>query len=173
MNRAGFLETVGSPYGFVKVDDEEEVKWMPHFLYRLEGRTTYVKKLRGFKMNTKVDLMNEFGAALQFFDGFGENWHALKDCLRSLEESDKSDSYLIIISDSQKVLLNESPEALHWLITTIVEVGEYWSEAISDGDIFDRPPRPFKVLFRVPSQDDLRLFSARVGDDMAKIKVIR
>ena len=44
-----------------------------------EPKGAAIRKLRGHKMHGVPELMEEFGAALQFFDDFGENWHALKE----------------------------------------------------------------------------------------------
>src|SRR5438552_17320122 len=40
--------------------------------------------LRGHKCRTSDQLFDEFGAALQFPEYFGENWDALNDCLTDL-----------------------------------------------------------------------------------------
>ena len=50
-------------------------------------------------MRRLPDLMNEFGAALQFFDGFGENWHALKECLSYLDEWLPATAYVLVVSN--------------------------------------------------------------------------
>jgi len=41
--------------------------------------------LRASKMSTQQDLFNEFGAALQFGDYFGENWNAFNECINDLD----------------------------------------------------------------------------------------
>ena len=48
------------------------------------------RQVRGRKMTTKAELMNEMAAALQFPAYFGENWDALNDCLRDFAGSHKS-----------------------------------------------------------------------------------
>ena len=64
----------------------EDERWIPSRLYGRPDVKAAIKVLRGNKMRSRQGLMNEFGAALQFFEGFGENWHALKDCLSHLDE---------------------------------------------------------------------------------------
>jgi len=60
------------------VSDAEE-EWIPAVFYSAGDSQTAVRVLRGKKMRTTPRLMDELGAALQFFYGFGENWHALKE----------------------------------------------------------------------------------------------
>ena len=97
-------------------------------------------------MRSLQGLMDEFGAALQFFEGFGENWHALKECLSYLDEWLPADQYILLISNSDQVLVND-PSQLKWLLKTLHEVGQWWLEPITDNESFNRPSKRFKAIF--------------------------
>jgi hypothetical protein len=92
--------------------------------------------------------MDEFGAALQFFDAFGENWYALKECLCYLDEWLPGDSYLLVITEPFSVLIKEEDQELSWLIQTIREVGEWWKEPIVNNGRFNRGPIPFHTILQ-------------------------
>jgi len=104
--------------------------------------------LRGNKMRTRQSLMDEIAAAFQFFDGFGENWHALRECLSYLDQWLPAESYVVVVERAEEVLA-EAPEELWAFFKSVAEAGEHWSEPIADGDRFDRPAKPFHVLMNV------------------------
>ncbi len=54
--------------------------------------------------------MNEFSAAFQFFDGFGENWGALEECLCYLDEWLPADGYVVLIEGVEFLLAEEASE---------------------------------------------------------------
>lgn len=136
------------PWIFVDVLSDEERKRMPSFFYDKPGSSPVIRVLRGHKMATVQGLMDEFGAALQFFDGFGENWYALKDCLCYLDEWMKGDAYILIITRPWRLLRDESSEQLDWLYTTLNEVGDWWSKPIANNEPYNRPPIPFHVVLQ-------------------------
>jgi hypothetical protein len=105
-------------------------KYIPHFMFRSNLRL--IRVIRGKKMTSRQSLMNEFGAALQFPNCFGENWLALEDCLCELNECKPFAECLIIISDAQLVLSDEGEKSLHALLLTIHNVCTWWSYAITD-----------------------------------------
>ena len=89
--------------------------------------------------------MDEFGAALQFFQGFGENWWALSDCLSRLDEWLPAAAYVLVVEQAEDVLADQSDQLI-WLLKTLDETGTSWSRPVTDGDIFDRPAIPFHTL---------------------------
>jgi hypothetical protein len=143
-----YLHRVESPWIYLGAGERERKSWIPSHFYARDERSLCVRKLRGQKMRDKAALMNEFGAALQFFDGFGENWHALGDCLRSLDEWLPGDGYVLVVENAD-VLLRDEPAEMVWLLKVLHEVGAFWAKPIADGDRFDRPARPFHVLLHL------------------------
>ena len=105
-----------------------------------------VRHLRGPKMRTADALMNEFAAALQFFDGFGENWHALQECLEYMDEWLPAHMYVLVIEHAEELLQEEPANQMSALLTTLHKAGEWWAKPIQDNDRFNRPAIPFHVL---------------------------
>ncbi len=99
-------------------------------------------------MRTVSSLMDEFAAAFQFFDGFGENWLALSDCLQCLNDWMPADAYVVLIDRAQEILADEG-EAHPALLTTLDECAEAWSREVRGNGHFDRNAIPFQVLFNV------------------------
>lgn len=100
-------------------------------------------------MRTTQALMNEFGAALQFFEGFGENWYALEECLEYLNEWLPADAYVLVVENAEELLQEEQPNQMSALLKTLHEAGESWAKPITDNDRFNRRAIPFHVLLHV------------------------
>lgn len=96
--------------------------------------------------------MDEFGAAFQFFEGFGENWYALEDCLECLDEWLPADSYILIVECAEEMLCEEIPEELTLFLITMDRVGKSWSKSIEDNGRFNRKSIPFHALLHVSPQ---------------------
>lgn len=174
MTTSSFIGSCATPFVLLKVEDEDDRKWLPEHLYKLEGRAVIVRALRGLKMKSVQGFMNEIGAALQFFDGFGENWHAVKDCMVSLREWMPADSYVIVVTNAQEVLTQEvDDKQFHWFIQTMHEVGQFWSSPINDGDIFDRCAIPFHVILRSRSEEGNQQIKNRLGRDITMVGEIK
>jgi hypothetical protein len=101
--------------------------------------------------------MNEFGAALQFFEGFGENWYALKECLEYLDEWLPADAYILVIENSEELLEEEPPNQLSAFLKTLHEAGDFWMKPISDNDRFNRKGIPFHVMLNVSDNKPLAI----------------
>ncbi len=117
--------------------------------YREDGRDVCVRRLRGRKMQTRDALMNEFGAAYQFFEEFGENWNALRECLNYLDEWLPAQAYVMVIEKAEAVLRDEDALQMVALLKTLQICGEWWSKPIDDNPPFNRPALPFHVLMNV------------------------
>jgi RNAse (barnase) inhibitor barstar len=66
--------------------------------------------LRGDRMRTQENLMNELSAALQFPSYFGKNWNAVDECLNDLEWL-LADKVVVVILDAAQLLQDAKPEA--------------------------------------------------------------
>ncbi|HEV8582943.1 MAG TPA: barstar family protein, partial [Thermoanaerobaculia bacterium] len=132
---------------------EEERKWLPSYLYKAEGSLPVIRVLRGEKMHTLQGLMDEVGAALQFFDGFGENWNALDECLSYLDEWLPADAYILVITKPQELLAQESEDERLWFLKIVNKVAEWWSRPIVDNDRFKRDAIPFHLILRCDERE--------------------
>lgn len=104
-----------------------------------------VRKVRGFKCRDLASLMSEFGAAFQLFDGFGENWHAVEECLCYLDEWMPAESYTLVVERGDE-LLSDEPGQLRWFVAVMADVAEWWSKEVIGNGRFDRPPVSFRVV---------------------------
>lgn len=121
------------------------------------GREGYcVRKIRGHKAQTVPQLMTEVGAALQFFDGFGENGNALRECLAYLDEWLPAAGYILVFTNSE-LLLASNPDDREWLISVLEDTGEWWSQSVEGPDQFARPPKPFNVIFETQASNPVWL----------------
>ncbi len=146
-----WITTLDPPYLALSAETEEEKEWNPHIYYKHNNSLIdnfLIRYLRGKKMRTKETLMNEFAASLQFFPGFGANWHALEDCLEEDYETWwPFNGYYLMIKDFEEVLIQEK-YAIQGLLATLDSAGRSWSQPITDNDSYNRPAIPFHVLFQ-------------------------
>ena len=146
-----FLWSPTPPWIYVGTGEADRAPWTPSHFYSLDGVSVCTRRLRGWKMRSTAGLMSEIGAALQFFDGFGENWHALEECLCYLDEWLPAEAYVIVVERAEETLADDE-EGLRALLTTLQTVGEFWSEPVDEPDRFTRGPVPFHVLLNVSSE---------------------
>jgi len=137
------------PWITIGPGEVERVKWITAHFYSKPGCNVCTRRLRGNKMRIIQGLMDEFAAALQFFDGFGENWTALKECLDYLDEWMPADAYVLVVERSEELLAEESPDQMIALLKTLHEVGDWWSKPVVNNDRFNRRAIPFHVLLNV------------------------
>ena len=57
-------------------------------------------------------LMNEFGAAFQFFEKFGDNWNALEETLGYIDEWLPADAYILTVERAEEVLREAEPSEM-------------------------------------------------------------
>ena len=117
-----------------------------------------VRFLRGKKMASLSSLYDEFGAALQFPYYFGENWDAFSECITDLEWI-PADVYVLVITDSQSVLAEESDEQLAVLTKLLEEAGSEWSHPVETSQPWDRPVVAFHVIFQCDKSDEQAVIS--------------
>ena len=148
-----FLFRLDAPHVSLGVREPESSEWIPGVYYSRPGLDVYVRRLRGHKMRTTATLMDEFAAALQFFDGFGENWNAMEESLMDLDERLPSDSYVLLIDRAEELLIDEHDSVLESLLESIEHVGKSWSRPIVGHGQFDRGAKPFHLLMNLSSED--------------------
>lgn len=160
---SSLLSKAEPPWIAVDVLSEMRSEMFPEVLYSSSDQSgRVVRKLRGRKMLTQQSLMDEFGAAFQFFDAFGENWHALGECLSYLDEWLPASAYVLVITEPLVVLSEGDRQDLDWLLKVLGEAGEWWSKPIVDNGRFNRPARPFHTILQ-SSHEELEAVSNRFG----------
>ena len=157
-----FLFRVEPPFVFLGPGEPERSKWDPNHFYATEGVSPCVRRLRGSKMRTVASLMDEVSAALQFFDGFGENWYALEECLSYLDEWLPADAYILVVEEAEE-LLADQPDQLGAFLITVNRAGESWAAPVTGNERFNRPPVPFHVLLSLSN-------TAPAGDAAERIR---
>lgn len=105
-----------------------------------------VRVVRGRKMRTLATLFDEFAAALQFPLYFGENRDAFDECIANLEDMPPGKGYVVAVTDPERVLADEAPEALTWLVASLTGATEAYGQPIDRGEWWDRPAVPFHVV---------------------------
>jgi Barstar (barnase inhibitor) len=150
------------PWLLLHVPSKEDLRWLPSFLYKKADSSPVIRRLRGDKMRSRQGLMDEFGAALQFSESFGENWHALKEVLCYMDEWLEGEAYILVVTRPLDLLSLELGDELLWFRRTVEEVGEWWSHPITNNDRFNREAVPFHVIFRC-ERSELALVRERFG----------
>jgi len=123
------------------------------FAWRLAAEGLAARVLRGKKMRSTARLFDEFGAALQFPDYFGENWAALDECLADLSWV-PAEGYALLVVQPEAVLADNNGDSLDVLRTILVRVAEHWATPISRGQWWDRPAIPFHVVLQFEPDAD-------------------
>jgi len=98
--------------------------------------------------------MDEFAAALQFSDEFGENWYALGESLCYLDEWLPSSAYVLVVEKAEELLQDASDDDVEALLKVFNEAGEFWAQPITDNGRFNRAAKPFHVLLNFSSKSD-------------------
>lgn len=127
---------------------------MHELAWRLAADGLGARVLRGEKMRTAAALFDEFAAALQFPDYFGQNWAALEECLADLSWL-PAEGYVLLIVQPGAVLTAANDDSLDVLRGILVRVSDRWASPIAKGEWWDRPALPFHVVLQIPPEGDV------------------
>ena len=98
----------------------------------------------------KIKSLSEFYELVSYLfsfpDYFGENLNALIDCMED-EKLETEKPLLIAISSAECMLIEDSTNTMHGVISTFNSIGERWSSNTGDGTEWGSPPRGFLVVF--------------------------
>lgn len=143
--------------------------------YPLHESGKVVRTVRGQKMRTFQGLFDEFGAALQFPDYFGENWPAFDECLTDLDWLGYSvPGYVVVVSHASQLLADEATGQFEDLLLLFGRAAKEWAAPVEDGEWWDRPGRPFHVILQeAPDAGEPLLAKLRLADDIALGEVWR
>jgi RNAse (barnase) inhibitor barstar len=152
MKPTPLLQTKG-PWLHVLVANESEVCDRSWALQKSSGKVV-ARLIRGHKARNTPTLFDEVAAALQFPCYFGENWDAFAECLTDLEWL-PGDAYILFITNSNRLLEEESPQELRKLLDLLAYAGEEWSRDLA-GDQ-PRSAKPFHTVLQCTKEDEPRL----------------
>ena len=112
------------------------------------------RRIRGHKGLTTGALFDEFAAALQFPYYFGENWDAFHDCLNDLEWLPGT-AYTVFITNSNRLLENESQEELRLFLGLMARVGDEWAKEVAGKR--PRSAKAFHAVLQCSHEDEAAL----------------
>lgn len=113
-------------------------------LHMSEG--TEIVELSGRLMRDEKSFYDELAHKFQFPNYFGRNLNALDECLTDLEWLNLTGRPLVVIVAESELLLRNDSELFEAFISIMQSVGQEWSTAIEEGQLWDRPPTPFHVV---------------------------
>lgn len=106
--------------------------------------STFYRVFDGSQMKDVKSLMETFERVMPFFDGFGKNYYALRDCLcldiqweedYNLRPPVVTPEKIVLVVRNAEYLLKDSVCDKLLFLQTIVEAGEYWKSETPDPDI--------------------------------------
>lgn len=136
----------------VAIGQGELADTLCHLLQEPEFKDTVLRYVRGKRM-CKLDAMfDEFAATFQFPYYFGHNWPAFDDCMEDLDWLPGA-KYLLVILDSAQLLRDDEPVEMKVLFKILEKVCREWGTPIAKGECWDRPAKPFHVLFQCTPEE--------------------
>jgi len=138
------LDSLEPPYVYLSIASPKEVGAYAYRLNYEKGSELAVRVVRGNKMRRLDDLYDEFAAAFQFPDYFGENWAAFDECLADLEWV-PARGYVLLISNAVELLSKEPEKQFATFVRILSGICEEWARA--------KTPKPFHVLFQCTESD--------------------
>ncbi len=119
------------------------------------AETLTFRLVRGRKMRTVDGLFNEFSAALQFPNYFGENWAAFDECLGDLDWL-PARGIVVLISEPDQVLV-DAPRDLPAFGRVVRNAAGSHGNPIALGEWWDRPALPFRIVLASNVEDADRI----------------
>jgi hypothetical protein len=121
--------------------------------------THAVRLVRGSKMRSVSRLYDEFAAAFQFPEYFGENWDAFDDCLADLSWLPAS-GYVLLVSRAIEVLTEGPPSQFAIFVDILISVCREWEQRET----------PFHALLQC-TKDEAMLLQAQIKSPLDVIRV--
>jgi hypothetical protein len=138
------FDSLEPPYLYLSIANPKEFADYAYKLNYEKGSELAVRVVRGSKMRRLNDLYDEFAAALQFPNYFGENWDAFDECMADLEWLPTT-GYVLLISNTTDVLSEEPEKQFATFISVLSGICEEWARATA--------PKPFHVLLQCTEGD--------------------
>jgi Barstar (barnase inhibitor) len=138
------FDSLEPPYLCLSIASTKEFGEYAYSLNHEQGSKFAVRVMRGNKMQRLDDLYDEFSAALQFPEYFGENWAAFDECLADLEWL-PAPGYVLLISSAVEVLSLEPEKQFATFVRILSGICAEWARAKS--------PKPFHVMLQCAESD--------------------
>ncbi|WP_086926027.1 barstar family protein [Variovorax sp. JS1663] len=140
-----------STFLITALDDSELCNYL--WAMQRSREKSVIRVCRGKKMHRTQGVFDEISAVFQFPYYFGENWAALEDCLSDLSWL-VSDSYLMCITASRDLLIEDDDVAFKYFVQSIDSVAHGWAGGNPNLELVGRVPLPFHVMMQVSSGDE-------------------
>jgi RNAse (barnase) inhibitor barstar len=143
----GQLLIPGAPWVFNAVYDSNEltsalVDWQKeHPRLRL-----YI--LDGSRMRTADGFYSEFKSKLALPEHLGRNLNALSECLTDAGIL-AGDAFVVLVNNGSQLLADEDSEMINGFLDILNTVGEEWSNAVHEGQDWDRVAVPFHSIIQL------------------------
>ena len=121
-------------------------------------------------MNWEEGLFPQLATVFQFPDYFGDNCHALNECITDLDWL-PAEGYLFVIKNSASLLLEESDDDLGVLLRILDRAGKEWATPVKEGEWWDREVLPFHTILQM-SEDEMPGFQSRLEKPRFEIGVL-
>lgn len=107
-----------------------------------------IRRIRGAKSRLTQGFFDEIAAALQFPYYFGENWHALDDCLLDLAWL-PAQAYLLVVGNADEWLADAPTEAPRHALDILAGAADVWQgPPPGNGGGSQQAGVPFHVLLQ-------------------------
>jgi RNAse (barnase) inhibitor barstar len=113
-------------------------------LSELQSSGGEVILIDGVRAPSSASLFDEFAQAARLPGYFGRNWPALDECLADLEWLPAT-GYVVILRNPARLLESE-PLSRATFVRVIERAAAEWSEAVTLGEDWDRPSKPFHLV---------------------------
>jgi len=141
------LETLG-PWLHLLVGSNHD---LPRLAERLKDSDSdvFVVELDGIQMRDLDGMYDGFTLSMAFPEYFGRNGNAFDECINDLDWLG-SKGYVVLISNAEQLLADESQEQLSWFLEVMSRAGEEWSIEVRDS--WQRPPVPFHCVLQTANE---------------------
>jgi len=131
------------------------------------GTGLFIGSLRGWKMQKRDGVFEQFAALLQFPRYFGGNWNAFVDCVGDLDWL-RASGFLLVLLDTPEVLREGDPDEFGLLLQRL----ENSAQAFAGATEF-RPALPFHVLLHATPEraGELERRLAALGRDVPIVEL--
>jgi RNAse (barnase) inhibitor barstar len=156
------LDSLDPPHLYLSIANPKEFADYAYRLNHEKCSELAVRVVRGNKMRRLDDLYDEFAAAFQFPDYFGENWDAFDECLADLEWLPAA-GYVLLISNAVEVLSEEPEKQFATFVSVLSGISEEWAARAT-------APKPFHVLLQC-TEGDVENLRRRAQSTLAAVPI--